>query len=1205
MASGDTIKEVMDFAFRFDTKQATDSLRKMERSFAGLRNTGKRVLKDSATNFKEVAEEIEVSNRNLKDLRGAYERLKRVSSDYARAAVAGYASVDDSVTDLIKMQEDYADLLHKAEATEKKIAQTREKLNEKRVAQEEAVQRAIEEGSDQAIEAADKATEAWAAEVKTLKGLEGSLNRVNAALKRKGGFVAAQSKAVSGKVSALSDVTAGAGRAADRIMERNRSAASAVEQFRDGLSDYGWSSAGEDIAEGIADGLNALKGKDPLGLIKSLGRVALKPAAMGAGRGIQSMAMSGSGGKAMEMMSGSMGKLVGTFSKFGPLLSAVGGAVVGFVKLIIDANAAAVEWNREFLTGVGTADMFNAANSRAAVATENLDKALRQARDSAHDFMLNNKLGVTAKDHAAYLQTLQAEGVQLNKLAAAGQKAHMQVGDFNQELVATGVVYSRMFGVSMQEISQLQGQLMSETGMSAKSVQTSFSQVLMSAKDSGMAANKFFGIIRSMSAEMTLFNFRMEEAAQVLKAVGRAMSAQNAQKFLQGISQFYKGMGLEDRIKHTLMGGQGATQKDMKASVASKIQSLSVDFQSATGGDPEALKKAIEGTPKELQKFLAQFGDKLPAGMADSIIDAQRTSKQASGGLVGVAASMRNADPGTVMKQLNRISQEMVGSKLSEAKEINYLAITKLTGLTEEQIDGFAKMEASLGIMREQLSARAKTGQLTADDMKQLQKAGISDADKMTPDQLEKAIQSLDDTTFFNSLAVSQQEAVQGIKQQRDFALEQTNHLQSIEGKIQNLLDWIMNKFYGLVLDIKDVLVNMFGSSEDKKKLAEQKILESTPGLRKYGSLKEAEGDIRKTAAAGYASMGNRLEQTQSAQMLADKMTPEQWEKAVRASVKDSGDADNILKQSSGMFGSRAGVLGSNFGSSIDFSKFFEVAVSGMSASDLVTTKGFGLGSKLAGSAATIPAAAATAGGGGQAAAAVPPSPPPPASAGGLPFLPVTSVQAEEQKEAIVDQTAKQEEAAAKQEEAAKKLHKVVKQEGIKLDKMTIDGPMKSATESATLEAFRKALFEQYLYKDVPIEDMIKGIQSGAISSSGPGSLVYDSVLKTGKTFDPTTLTPNAEGGVVVRPPAGEYIASVAPGERIVPATAASGGGNSTGPVSITVNGDAPANFKAHMEKTVRKGIDEYRKLQQSGYLLKRRLPANANHPFPRSVQTS
>jgi hypothetical protein len=126
-------------------------------------------------------------------------------------------------------------------------------------------------------------------------------------------------------------------------------------------------------------------------------------------------------------------------------------------------------------------------------------------------------------------------------------------------------------------------------------------------------------------------------------------------------------------------------------------------------------------------------------------------------------------------------------------------------------------------------------------------------------------------------------------------------------------------------------------------------------------------------------------------------------------------------------------------------------------------------------------------------------------------------------------------------------------------------------------------LFEQYLYKDVPIDDMIKGIQSGAISSSGPGSLVYSSVSESGKAFDPTVLTPNAEGGVVVRPPAGEYIAAVAPGERIVPA-ASGGGGNSTGPVSITVNGDAPANFKAHMEKTVRRGIDEYRKMQQSGY---------------------
>lgn len=1195
--AADTIKEVLDFAFRFDTKQATRELRSMQTAFKTLSNKAREFNKLAQEDFKKVGEAVFESVQEVEDLKRAYDKLKEVDNDFARAAVKGWSKIEGVVEDALKAQEEYASVIQElqeetekltkaekalAEATDEHLKaelkatkanlEAKEALRFATTEQEKAEAKLKQQQAGAAVGDLIRATKEYEKQTKEVKVTQKEVAKLQSLASKKNKVSQAKSDAATTAMQGISSVTAGGNRAAERIMSRNEEQAKAVESFQDSLSDYDFKAAGTDFGEGATEVIEALKGRDPLGIAKGLAKMALKPIGMGAGKGIQKAAMMGGADSAMAGLSKTMSGLVGTFAKVGPMVSVLGGAIVGLVKMFLDADAAAKEFNRDLLAGGSTAEFLTQGTGRARDAMKDLGSALDEVRNAAMDSSFNNSLGITSKEHSAFLSTLQREGKTFKSITEDADAAKMSMGNFSKELLTVGVTYSRNFGVSLDEIGQMTGQLMAQTGMSLKSVETSFNQVLLSSKDSGIGADKFFNIIRSMSAELTLFTFRLEEAAQVLKAVGKAMSARTAEKFLQTVSQFYKGMGFEDRIQHTLLGGGAkATGARLSKGFDKRKEALSYDFEKATKekGSGEALKAAMAGSKKDLAAFLAKYGDRIESGMRESIVDAQRMSKLAQGGLVNVSSALRGADIGTTLEQLNAESKNLVGTKLSEAQEVNYLAISKKTGLTEEQIDMFHKLEMSMDIMRQEMALRAKAGMATEADKEFLRKSGVKDVDKLTPEEMEKAIQSLDDTTFFNSLSEDQKKAAQGIKETRDYAAEQTTKLQDLNTKIENFIQFMTNQFYNAILGIWDAFAGsvLFGSTEQREavyKAKEERFVKE--------AAKKKEED--KKTLSGYSGM-DATAKVGAATDIARGLSPEK----LLASLEAAGVSGAKLKQArESLFEKRR-----EFGSADDKNREFkEVARKGVDYGDVLNRVGL-TGKDLDSFVST--ALGGTAAGGvpspaNPTAAAVAP---PTAAGASTPSsqTPATVETAENQTKAVEAQT-------AQQAEDAKKIHKVMKQEGIKVDKATIDGPMKKSTQDATLEALRKALFEQYLYKDVPVEQMIKGIQSGAISDSGPGAEVYNQVRGSGKAFDPTAVTvnkapPNAEGGMVLKPAAGEYLASVAPGEKILPR--GYGGGGGLGPVSLTVNGDAPANFKRIMEEKVRQGIDEYRKMQRSGDL--------------------
>jgi hypothetical protein len=157
-----------------------------------------------------------------------------------------------------------------------------------------------------------------------------------------------------------------------------------------------------------------------------------------------------------------------------------------------------------------------------------LEGTLRNIRDAATS-LDNMDWGINKETHTAVLNAITAEGVSLKKLdddfKSVGKRAKEATGYAKGwgSMVQMSVAYSRAFGVSLQEVSQFQGEMMSELGMSLDQVETSFQYMVKGAEDSGIATNKFFGIIRGFSADLSLFNVRMEDVTKTLVMMGKAM----------------------------------------------------------------------------------------------------------------------------------------------------------------------------------------------------------------------------------------------------------------------------------------------------------------------------------------------------------------------------------------------------------------------------------------------------------------------------------------------------------------------------------------------------------------------------------------------------------------------------------------------------------------------------------------------------------
>ena len=647
----------------------------------------------------------------------------------------------------------------------------------------------------------------------------------------------------------------------------NVAALDAIQQMKDEAekaradltSKYLTYRAGGDIGDAFKESLGSLGSKDVAGMAKGLAKgigASLKGLGAGAARwGAKKQAdpAAGAMGKALGQAAQSMGKMGATMASLGPALMGTVGILTMIVKTLLDAESAAKEFNSDLLQGASTAEFLAKAGGDSQQAFTKLESTVEGIRKAATDASENLAWGINKKTHQEFLSTLKAEGVSLDRIGTEAAASGKSVKEFSTEMVHVGVAYSRNFGVSLAEIASFQSDMTRDMGMSIESTTDAFSMMQTAATESTIASNKFFAIMRGMSADLSLFNLRMDDAATTLKLLGKVMSPKNAEAFLKTITSFYKSQDLMSRVKSTLLGGgKDATKGRLQKDVDSRITSIGGQAAKILGGsDPKAqeaaqkdIKDAVKGSPQKMAEVFAKYQDQFAkeggGALKDAISQANRMQgKLNQNGLISIASALKDASPISAIEQLDATARS-AGAKtgMEDLKDVQIAAFTSMAQASDEQLDQAIQTKQGLLQMKTELAARLKDGYTENTVMSKEQKDMLANMGIKVGDgnALEK-VNGKDMRGIWESMTDLSQKELAGTVKQEDYAKSQQKLTQTMSGTMEAILDGLMEYLYGITKDIFDVLNEFMTSSGSWYDKIVGVIIEMVKAFLKFGNV--------------------------------------------------------------------------------------------------------------------------------------------------------------------------------------------------------------------------------------------------------------------------------------------------------------------------------------------------------------------------------
>lgn len=907
----------------------------------------------------------------------------------------------------------------------------------------------------------------------------------------------------------------------DQVASRRKSA----ERFQEALEGVKTAEVGKDLADGFADGLGSLGGKDLLGatkagirmsstLLKGTGKLGMK---WGRDLQIKGLGMGGKGGAALAKAGGGLSKigpLVATLSKLGPILSMSASVMMAIVKLIIDVDAHGKEMNRTILEGASTADLFYRNLGQAERAGSDLKSVLKDIRDDASDVFENLDWGTQHEEILQVINTIAQQGASLNDLRQAFKNVResthrtgMEMASFG-DLARTALAYSKLLGVSIQEIADFQAEMMVELGTSLTSTKMAYALMAREASEAGIASNKFFSIIRGVSSDLGLYNTRIDQAASLLKLLGKSMNPREAQKFLNFATSGVQQMDQLQRTRIAVAAGLPEVKAIGRADFAEKIRTAIVEAAKHMGDTSEKTVRKVTGAVDRFMagqdRALTEALEKVPAKFRGGLIDAftrlrRGQTELEKGGASGVGAAMRFFSPAAMIQVLTRVAKD---PKLGGAKNFSDLvgnfglAFRNFTSLTEENVDHLIGVQRSIELQREEI-VQAVKGTLgdeeTDKDKKQEAKErqdSILKALRERSISKEDALSLSDFTVMAIANAITKPTKTE-VEEQLEQAKTQGKLTQSIAKKIDVVINGIFNYLYAALTRIVDLMTE---------------LMNNIPWMR------------RDPVETPHAKKMRR-------QMEVDQ--------AMRKAKREGKELPGVSDEA--MAAARAAYARIPFKPSAGIPK--------------VTIKG-------------APPAALPARTRSDGLPAVPSGVP---SVGGLPSTRHLAFGG--RTEDVLDMQGR--EAVSN----LQSLYDAMRRRGIRLDESQLTGAFKRVLTDGTLSAMRTALLEYALYT---AEDQDRLIQR--MRDSGIGTAV-----KAAEEFE--TLKPNALGGDVVGIAAGravvaspgEGLASVARGERIVPAGGKGGDAN----ITINVNGVGGSDLANLLREKVAEGVYEYKKREK------------------------
>ncbi len=899
-----------------EMRKTTQSIAKFHKSLKDLTKLPTRLEAVNKKALKAFAEDIGKSTKGVDALQATLALAAKENSKFGKRAqeqiraTAGHA----------KRAKQAADDLAKASI---KNAKNLDKLQRRMDVTQDAQEKKL------LRESMSRATEAARAELDLKRDTYKKMDKImRSSLKNSG---ASQTIEAQGKKSTEQkgyfDEALKAGKSFEFAM------AEAVDKMNPGLRDVA-KDFGEEFLSGMKDAVDSLKAKDLGGVGKGIGGGILKGLAAG-GKSMSNWGeknkdkggltggaagMVGSMGKGISGLTKSMAPFIQGLMKFGPILSLSAGILAGMLKLMIDVEAQAKGFNKEILESAGSASMLYKNGGKANATFKQMDKTLDSLRASAYNVGENMQWGIKAETHKAVINTFTQEGVSLDSLTesfeaagAAAASSMPQIQNFG-DLTHMGVTYSRLFGVSLGEISTMQAEMFTELGGSLGQIQLQFARMGRDAAESGIAANKFFNIIRSVSSDLALYNTRLEETTSILKLLGKSMSPKNAAKFLQTMSKGMKDMSEEDRIKQTLIAGEGKQREIVNKDIKSKEQLMFADIAShgtATVKEVQeaatlsakdggaAMNKILEGVPQEARS-------KYKEAMSEMKMDKNALK---NGGVVGLAEASSNLSMGGAFESKKAALQRFGGKKkLSEMTGIEGFAARKATNTSLEEFRSMAKMEAAIDDQKKTMAdtmAVVRNGGGTKEDIKMVERLdalGLTDQDK---------IKNAGESDIIRAMTRSDQDALAASQEQVNWAQKQAELTTSLTDKMDMVIEGIFEYLYVALKDIigyVNQLVTIIASSklfspsgEEAKKMEVSKDIASKKNgsndrlldeLNRSARDSNAGGDVRSRMAG---TMSKTLDKGMTKSM-ADAMA-EAEEKAIQIAIEKKNEGNTGSKR--------------------------------------------------------------------------------------------------------------------------------------------------------------------------------------------------------------------------------------------------------------------------------------------------------------------
>lgn len=644
-----------------------------------------------------------------------------------------------------------------------------------------------------------------------------------------------------------------------------------------------------DFRKGLSDGASAFLSRDAKGVatafgdiltgaFKGAGKFALKGAAKGAlklgsfggAAKAKGTAMGGAGGAALKgigAFADKAGGLLQIISKMGPILSMTAGLIAGVVKLFLDVDSAGKALNKELLEGASIAETFASAGWDTQAGYNKLETTLQDVKDQAHDVGMNLSMGTSAKDHMAVINVLKREGVTLgglnNQLEAAKENSDATIRSVKSfsDVTKMAIGYSRIMGVSIEEIGSLQGEMMTELGMSLGETKLEFSRMTDAATESGIAANKFFGIIRGVSADLSLYGSRLKDITKTMKLLGTVMSPKTAQKFMSTLLGAFKGKSMVDRVRTSILAGPNATKAAGK-DIAEKMEDLVNTVAKQAGVSVDEARGLLKGGRNAEGKSLMDLqkeGKVTDAGsLREGYLRTERRQRMyKEGGPVGTAAAMEDEGPAAAFETIKAAMLRFGGSKtgkLGDVTGFGSLASEQATGYSTEEQTQAALFESALedqkNMLKDVFKKKASGGEMSKYEEKileKMQEQGISIKDNGEIDA--------DTFQIYKTMDQAEEDANKKAEQQLKAAYETGKLSQSMLDKIDVIIDALFNYLYKAMMGIWNAVAdaNPFEKKEDKKTRMEfqqkglvKEATELTKKLNDPNISREAKGDLNK-----------------------------------------------------------------------------------------------------------------------------------------------------------------------------------------------------------------------------------------------------------------------------------------------------------------------------------------------------------------------